>query len=137
MIEAVRAGIKNGLMFPEFNTLYDKMIEVFFLVAEMEFLLIYAGEVPPPEGPQFLFNSQDLEFVFGVLNTLRNMNLKDLQTKEGGDQVLSQVRLPGFPRGLVSYKMFEDFMGRAEAWSQRAIAIINTFKHEAGEVNIR
>ena len=33
--------------------------------------------------------------------------------------------------------MFEEFMGRAEAWSQRATNMIRAFKEETGEVSIR
>ena len=72
----------------------------------MEFLLIYAAETPPADGPQFLFNSEDLEYVFGVLNSMRPFDLKDLHTKESGDQILEKARRDGFPRELVCFGMF-------------------------------
>lgn len=103
----------------------------------MEFMLMAAQEVPPP-GEHFFFGSEDLEYVFGTMNELMAFEVRSLQSKEAGDEVLREARGKGFPKQLPAYRMFEQFMLRAETWSIRAQELITAFKQEAvGETNIR
>lgn len=65
----MRQGIKNGLLFEEFELLYTRLIDIYFVLAKMEFMLMAAQEAPP-SGETFFFGSEDLEYVFGTMNEL-------------------------------------------------------------------
>lgn len=45
------------------------MIDIYFIVAKMEFMLMAAQETPE-NGEQYFFDSEDLEYVFGTMNDL-------------------------------------------------------------------
>jgi hypothetical protein len=60
------------------------MIDIYFIVAKMEFMLMAAQEIPE-DGQQYFFNSEDLEYVFGTMNDLIAFEVKSLQSKEAGD----------------------------------------------------
>jgi hypothetical protein len=103
----------------------------------MEFMLMAAQETPPA-GEQFFFGSEDLEYVFGTMNELMAFEVRSLQSKEAGDEVLREAHSKGFPKQLPAYRMFEQFMLRAETWSLRAQELIAAFKEEtASDTNIR
>ena len=40
MVEVLRACIKNGLIFPEFEAAYETLIEIFQTLGEIEYLLL-------------------------------------------------------------------------------------------------
>jgi len=110
---------------------------VYFVLAKMEFMLMAAQEAPPP-GESFFFGQEDLEYVFGTMNELMAFEVRTLQSKEAGDDVLKEAQRKGFPKHLPAYRMFEHFMLRAETWSLRAHELIAAFKQEtASETNIR
>ncbi len=54
------------------------------------------------------------------MNELMAFEVRTLQSKEAGDEVLREARGKAFPKQLVAYRMFEQFMLRAETWSVRA-----------------
>lgn len=45
------------------------MLEIYLVVAKMEFMLMAAQE-NIPYGEEYFFNSEDLEYIFGVMNKL-------------------------------------------------------------------
>lgn len=97
-----------------------------------------AAQQAPLPGETFFFGSEDLEYVFGTMNELMAFQVRTLQSKEAGDEVLREARNKAFPKQLVAYRMFEEFMLRAETWSIRAQELILAFKQEsASETNIR
>ena len=97
-----------------------------------------AAQETPENGEQYFFDSEDLEYVFGTMNDLIAFEVKSLQSKEAGDEVLREAHANGFPKQLVAYRMFQTFMKRAETWSIKAQEMIAAFKEDNGsDVNIR
>ena len=43
----------------------------------------------------------------------------------------------GFPRHLPEYHHFEHFMKKSEIWNKKALEVIESFKKEANDVNIK
>jgi len=110
---------------------------IYFVLAKMEFMLMAAQE-SPLNGESFFFGQEDLEYVFGTMNELMAFEVRTLQSKESGDDVLREAQRKGFPKHLPAYHMFEQFMLRADTWSVRAQELICAFKQEtASETNIR
>ncbi len=84
-MEIVKSCIKNGLIFPEFEALYDKLLEIFYLLGEMSFLLLSNAELLP-DGQRYFFSSQDIEVIMSVLYEHKDpAELQELQSIEAGD----------------------------------------------------
>lgn len=72
------------------------------------------------------------------MNELNAFEVKSLQSKEAGDEVLREAHGKGFPRHISAFKMFKNFMHRAETWSLKAQEMIATFKEDnSSDVNIK
>lgn len=137
IVDVIKLSIKNGLLFPEFESVYDRMVDIFNLLAQMEFLLMSNGETLPP-AQTFYFRDEEVQVILANLIEVKGLDIKELQTKESGDELLRQARAHGFPKQLAEYAVFETFMGKAESWSARALQMIALFKEESsGVVSIR
>lgn len=99
IVQVVRACIKNGLIFQQFQRLYQKLIEVFNVLGKMTFLLLSNAQ-NLSDGQNYFFSSNDVEIIMSMIYEHRPDELKDLQSKEAGDMILLKIRSEGFPKNL-------------------------------------
>ena len=70
------------------------------------YLLLSNAELLP-DGKSYFFSSRDVEVIMSMLYEHREVDLKELQTKEAGDLILQKAKSQPFPRHLPEFKLFE------------------------------
>lgn len=66
----------------------------------------------------------------------RRSEVKDLKTKETGDIIVELARGMNFPQ-VREWLVFQEFMHKAQQWSDRAMRIIQDFKDNVNVSNSR
>ena len=81
LIDILKQCIKNGIIFSEFEALYDEIIDIYNVLGEMCFLLLSNYDSLPDSKDCFI-NRTDVEVIMSVAYEHReSWELKELQTK--------------------------------------------------------